>query len=87
MGLHQDRDGRDFSKPIVTMCLGDDADFLIGGGKRTDTVRALRLRAGDVLIFSGESRIRFHGIRKIHAGSGPFPALGGHYGLTFHKAL
>ncbi len=87
MGLHQDKDERDFRQPIVTMCLGDDADFLIGGAKRADTVRALRVRSGDVLMFGGESRLRFHGVRKIHPGSGPFPSLGGRYSLTFRKAL
>lgn len=87
MGLHQDKDERDFNQPIVTVCLGDDADFLIGGFKRADPTRAIIVRSGDVLIFGGDSRMRFHGVRKIYPGSGPFPEIGGRYSLTFRKAM
>ncbi len=87
MGLHQDKDERDFSQPIVTVCLGDDADFLIGGFKRSDPTRVIVVRSGDVLIFGGDSRLRYHGIRKIYPNTGPFPDVGGRTSLTFRKAL
>jgi alkylated DNA repair protein (DNA oxidative demethylase) len=87
MGLHQDKDERDFNQPIVTVSLGDDADFLIGGLKRADPARACVVHSGDVLVFGGESRLRFHGIRKISPGTGPFPEVGGRFSLTFRKAL
>src|SRR5262249_55433804 len=50
MALHQDKDERDFSQPIVTVSLGDAADFLIGGAKRADATRAIRVESGDAVI-------------------------------------
>ena len=87
MGLHQDRDERDFSHPIITICLGDDADFMVGTFARTDKAEALRVQSGDVLLMGGASRMRFHGIRKIHPGTSPLPDIAGRYSLTFRKAL
>ena len=87
MGLHQDRDEKDFTQPIVTVSLGDDADFLIGGVKRADKTTPLILRSGDILIMGGESRMRFHGIRKIYPGTSPLADLTGRISLTFRKAL
>jgi len=87
MGLHKDKDERDFTQPIVTVSLGDDADFLIGGLKRTDKATPIRLRSGDVLVMGGASRMRFHGIRKIYPGTGPLSEITGRYSLTFRKAL
>jgi alkylated DNA repair protein (DNA oxidative demethylase) len=83
MGLHQDKDERDFTQPIVTVSLGDTADFLIGGFKRADTPLVLKLTAGDILVMGGESRMRFHGVRKVYPGTSD---LGGRYSLTFRKA-
>ena len=87
MGLHQDCDEKDFTQPIVTICLGDDADFMIGSFARTDKAVPIVVRSGDVIIMGGESRMRFHGIRKIYAGTSPLPAITGRYSLTFRKAL
>jgi alkylated DNA repair protein (DNA oxidative demethylase) len=87
MGLHQDRDEKDFVHPIVTVCLGDDADFLVGGPKRGDKTVPVVVRSGDVMIMGGASRLYFHGIRKIHPGTSPLPGINGRYSLTFRKAL
>lgn len=87
MGLHQDRDEKDFTQPIVTVSLGDDADFLIGGLTRTEKTQALIVRSGDIVIMGAESRLRFHGIRKIYPGTSPLPELAGRVSLTFRKAL
>lgn len=87
MGLHQDRDEKDFAQPIVTMCLGDDADFLVGGPKRADKTTAIIVRSGDVMIMGGDSRLYFHGVRKIYPGTSPLPDINGRYSLTFRKAL
>lgn len=87
MGLHQDRDERDFSQPIVTISLGDDADFLVGGASRTDKTTALVLESGDGMIMGPPGRMLFHGIRKIYPGTSPLPNLAGRISLTFRKAL
>ncbi len=86
MGLHQDRDEKDFSQPIITVCLGDDADFQVGGPQRADKYINVRVHSGDVLLMGGESRMRFHGVRKIFGGTSPL-AVNGRYSLTFRKAL
>lgn len=87
MGLHQDRDEKDMSQPIVTVCLGDDADWLIGGPKRAGKTTAFVVRSGDVLVMGGESRLFFHGVRKIYPGTSPIKDVGGRYSLTFRKAF
>ncbi len=87
MGLHQDRDEADFDQPIVTVCLGAAADFLIGGCARSDKPLVLTVESGDVIVMGGESRMRFHGVRKIYPGTSPLPGLDGRISLTFRKAL
>ncbi|MBL8629758.1 MAG: alpha-ketoglutarate-dependent dioxygenase AlkB [Rhodospirillaceae bacterium] len=87
MGLHQDRDEKDFKHPIITVCLGDDADFQVGGALRTDKYVNVRVHSGDVLLMGGESRMRFHGVRKIFGGTSPIANVNGRYSLTFRKAL
>ena len=85
MGLHQDKDERDFTQPIVSVSLGLPAIFQIGGFTRTDKALKLPLYHGDVLVWGGESRLRFHGVMPVKAGS--HPALGAtRINLTFRKA-
>lgn len=85
MGLHQDRDERDFTWPIVSVSLGLDAVFLIGGLRRADPTRPLALGDGDVLVFGGPARRMFHGVRPLKAGH--HPLLGARrLNLTFRKA-
>jgi DNA oxidative demethylase len=67
MGLHQDRDERDFSQPIVSLSLGLSAKFVIGGLKRTDPTRSIELRNGDAIIFGGAARLLFHVVRTVKA--------------------
>ena len=87
MGLHQDRDEKDFAQPIITICLGDDADFLVGGFARTDKTKAFVIHSGDALMMGGASRMLFHGVRKIYAGTSPLPGVNGRFSLTFRRAL
>lgn len=68
MSLHQDKDERDFSAPIVSVSLGLPAIFLLGGVKRTDQAQRLALTHGDVLVWGGEDRLRYHGILPLKAG-------------------
>jgi len=87
MGLHQDKDERDFAAPIITVSLGDSADFLVGGPQRSDKAQAFAFHSGDVLMMGPPSRMLFHGVRKVHAGTSPIPGVAGRYSLTFRKAL
>ncbi len=67
MGLHQDRDERDFSQPIVSVSLGVPATFLWGGLRRADRAERVPLRHGDVLVWGGVDRLRFHGVAPLRA--------------------
>ncbi len=65
MGLHQDKDEKDFSAPIVSISLGVPAIFLFGGLKRQDKPTAHLLKHGDIVVWGGEDRLRFHGVQPI----------------------
>ncbi len=68
MSLHQDRDERDFAKPIVSVSLGLPAVFQFGGLTRKDAVQCLPLMHGDVVVWGGAARLRFHGVPSLKAG-------------------
>lgn len=85
MSLHQDRDERDFSQPIVTLSLGLPARFMLGGMQRNDPYQKIPLIHGDVLVFGGPARLCFHGIMPLAAGM--HPLLGSRrISLTFRRA-
>ena len=65
MGLHQDRDEKDFSAPIVSLSLGADCRFRIGGTRRGGETTSFVLSSGDALVLSGPARLRFHGVDRI----------------------
>ena len=85
LSLHQDRNERDFSAPIVSVSLGLPATFLFGGLRRGDTPRRLRLIHGDVVVWGGPARLRYHGVLPLEAGH--HPLLGTQrINLTFRRA-
>ncbi|MFW5926823.1 MAG: DNA oxidative demethylase AlkB [Wenzhouxiangella sp.] len=85
LSLHQDRDERDFAHPVVSVSLGLPATFLWGGLRRRDKPRRLLLEHGDVLVFGGPDRLRYHGIAPLPEGD--HPLLGNQrLNLTFRKA-
>jgi alkylated DNA repair protein (DNA oxidative demethylase) len=69
MGLHQDKDEKDFTQPIVSVSLGLPATFLFGGSKRSDKPVKIPLQHGDVVVWGGASRRFYHGIATIRAGT------------------
>ncbi len=86
MSLHQDRDERDFSSPIVSVSLGLEATFLFGGLKRSDRPYRLPLVHGDVVVWGGAKRLAYHGVAPVAAGY--HPTLGAmRLNLTMRKAL
>lgn len=82
MGLHQDRDERDFSYPVLSVSLGDDALFRVGGLNRNDPTRSIWLKSGDLALLKGESRLAYHGIDKIRFGSSSLLPQGGRLNIT-----
>jgi alkylated DNA repair protein (DNA oxidative demethylase) len=85
MGLHQDRDESDFSAPVVSVSLGDDCLFRVGGTKRSDPTRSLRLRSGDIVVLGGEGRLAFHGVDRIYPGTSTLLRNGGRINLTLRR--
>ncbi|RUO48879.1 DNA oxidative demethylase AlkB [Pseudidiomarina aquimaris] len=85
MGLHQDRDEANLQAPIVSVSLGLSAQFLWGGDSRNERPQRIELHHGDVVVWGGVDRLKFHGIGKILAGN--HPLLGQQrINLTFRRA-
>ena len=86
MSLHQDKDEQDLRFPVLSVSLGDTAIFRIGGSKRSDPTRSIRLASGDVCLLSGPSRLAFHGVDRILPGSSRLIPGGGRINLTLRRA-
>ncbi len=85
MGLHQDRDEKDFTAPVVSISLGDTALFRWGGTTRGGKTQSVKLESGDVLVMGGESRLCFHGVDRIYAGTSTLLKDGGRINLTLRR--
>jgi alkylated DNA repair protein (DNA oxidative demethylase) len=85
MSLHQDKDEHDFGAPIVSVSLGLPAVFLFGGLQRSDKPLRFRLAHGDIAVWGGPARLRFHGVAPL--ADGEHAVLGRQrINLTFRKA-
>ncbi|NIF22956.1 DNA oxidative demethylase AlkB [Candidatus Pantoea multigeneris] len=84
--LHQDKDERDLQQPIVSVSLGLPAVFQFGGFERGDSTQKVLLEHGDVVVWGGPSRLRYHGILPLKAGVHPL-AGAFRYNLTFRRAF
>ena len=85
MGLHQDRDEAEFNAPVVSISLGDSCLFRIGGRKRSEPTRSIRLSSGDVLVLGGAARLAFHGVDRIFPGTSSLLPEGGRINLTLRR--
>jgi alkylated DNA repair protein (DNA oxidative demethylase) len=89
LGVHQDKDERPETiargVPIVSLSFGDAARFVIGGLNRKAPMQPLILRSGDALVMGGPSRLRFHGVTRILAGTAPAGTGPGRFNLTFRQ--
>ncbi|WP_432721397.1 DNA oxidative demethylase AlkB [Jeongeupia wiesaeckerbachi] len=84
LSLHQDKDELDYDHPIVSVSLGLPAVFLFGGFERSDKQARVPIAHGDVVVWGGPSRLRYHGVLPIKPGS--HPLLGEQrINLTFRK--
>ena len=82
MGMHQDRDEANFSWPVVSVSLGDDALFRVGGVERGGPTQSVWLQSGDVAVLGGAARLAHHGIDRVRAGSSSLLPEGGRINLT-----
>lgn len=82
MGLHQDRDEADFSFPVVSVSLGDDGLFRMGGLERGARTQSLWLKSGDVVVMGGKARLAHHGVDRIRFGSSSLLKDSGRLNLT-----
>lgn len=89
LGVHQDKDERPETIaagiPIVSVSLGDEARFVVGGLSRKDRTNPMILRSGDVLVMGGPSRLRYHGVTRIVSGTAPEGTGPGRFNLTFRQ--
>jgi alkylated DNA repair protein (DNA oxidative demethylase) len=85
LSLHQDRDERDLGQPIVSVSLGIPAVFLFGGLQRADRPQRVPLAHGDVVVWGGPARLRYHGVLPLKPNH--HPLLGEtRINLTFRRA-
>jgi DNA oxidative demethylase len=84
LSLHQDKDEIDFAAPIVSVSLGVPATFLFGGLQRSDKTQRISVIHGDVVVWGGPSRLRYHGVAPLRESHRPL--LGSYrVNLTFRK--
>lgn len=90
MSLHQDKNERDFTQPIVSVSLGNPAMFLFGGMRREDKTMRVPLTHGDVVVWGGAARLRYHGVLPLKPGNDtPRHSLLSEHriNLTFRKVM
>ncbi len=82
MGLHQDRDEADFSWPVVSISLGDEGLFRVGGVERGGATESHWLKSGDVAVLGGPARLAHHGVDRIRFRSSTLLPEGGRINVT-----
>jgi alkylated DNA repair protein (DNA oxidative demethylase) len=85
MGLHQDRDEKDFGAPVVSVSLGNTCLFRVGGTRRTDRTLSFKLSSGDIVVLGGEGRLCFHGVDRIYPSTSTLLKNGGRINLTLRR--
>lgn len=89
LGLHQDADEAATDAPVVSLSLGDDCRFRLGGTVRSGPTRAFRLASGDLVVLGGASRLAFHSVDRIYPGTSAllhdWAPAGGRINLTLRR--
>ncbi|HEY4038022.1 MAG TPA: alpha-ketoglutarate-dependent dioxygenase AlkB, partial [Burkholderiaceae bacterium] len=83
--LHQDRDEQDFDHPIVSLSLGLPATFLLGGLERSDKAMRVPVHHGDVVVWGGPARLRYHGVAALADAHHPLAGRW-RFNLSFRRA-
>ncbi|HEY4318690.1 MAG TPA: DNA oxidative demethylase AlkB [Herbaspirillum sp.] len=85
LSLHQDRNELDLAAPVVSISLGIPAVFQFGGTQRADPKQRVPLFHGDVVVWGGEDRLRYHAVLPLKPAH--HPATGEvRINMTFRKA-
>lgn len=87
MGLHQDRDEGDFSWPVLSLSLGDQGLFRMGGVDKGGPTESVWLSSGDVVVMGGAARLAHHGVDRIRFGSSRLLPRGGRVNLTLRVVV
>lgn len=85
MGLHQDSDEQALGCPVLSISLGDDCLFRVGGLQRNDHTKSFRLCSGDIVLIGGKSRLVHHGVDRIYPGTSELLKNGGRINLTLRR--
>ncbi len=85
MGLHRDQDEAATSAPVISISLGDSAQFRIGGPTRKSASRSFKLASGAVVVLDGAARHYFHGVDRILPGTSRLLDEGGRFNLTLRR--
>lgn len=86
LSLHQDKDEKDLTEPVVSLSFGDTAVFSSGPTYKNQVIT--ELTSGSILTLAGESRMHWHGVKSIIIGTGPVGLLrnGGRINVTLRKS-
>lgn len=85
LGSHRDADEADRAAPVLSVSLGDDAVFHVGGRRRADPKTRLTLRSGDIVILGGAAREAYHGVDRVLPGTCNLLPGGGRINLTLRR--
>ncbi len=85
MGMHQDRDEETFDAPVLSLSLGDDCLFRVGGTQRGGKTTGFKLCSGDAMMLSGPARLAYHGVSRIYPGTSMLLKDGGRINLTLRR--
>lgn len=86
LGMHVDRTEEIKTAPIVSLSVGADAVFVMGGQMRTGGTEYV-LQSGDCCVQSGPSRHHYHGIKRILPTMGNPLKDGGRLNFTFRQVV
>ena len=85
LGSHVDADEAETAAPVISVSLGDDAVFHIGGLRRVDPKSRMTLRSGDIVVLGGTARLAYHGLDRIVPGTSELVPMGGRINLTLRR--
>lgn len=85
MGMHVDMDEADHTTPVLSISLGDDAIFRMGGKQRGGKTAKIKLQSGDVVVFANEARMHYHGVDRIMGGTSSLLKDQGRLNLTLRR--